>query len=718
MTSRGATEGPATRRGRRRGDRSTASGRSGTFRPDIQGMRGLAVLLVVVHHAWPDVLPGGFVGVDMFFTVSGFVIGSLLLGEIGRTGAVDLYDFWTRRARRILPASLLVLGATLTATWLWAPATQRRAIGDDGLWATLFAANLRFIQQGTDYAAADRDPSPFQHFWSLAVEEQFYLAVPVIVAVCAGVAVRRGWATRRLLALVMVAVCVLSLAYSVHLTSASPTAAYFSPFTRAWQLAAGVAAACVVPFLARRCDELRDALGVAGLLGLGATIALLAETGIGGTGYPSYLSAAPTLSTVAVLLAGAGRPGLGAQVLSYAPLRHVGDISYSLYLWHWPVQIVAAWLVATGPLVNGLLMLLSYVLAVLSYRLVENPVRRSSSLASRRWVTAAAAICCIGVVSACASRVAAFDPRVAVRVASAPAAPTPPADRPGPGRTTEFDLRPSQLPSGSSRIRIDAATVLADYVDLAQKGCQRGYVGTSSLPDPATCTFGDGRRTFYLVGDSMATALTPAVGRAADRVGARLRVMAKASCTLATGVTVHKDEVGGAYRSCDRFRADLLDHLEQEKPDAVFMVNSNGSAAGQVDRDGRRTRASTWQRATTAGLVRTVQRLRAAGIPVVLIENPARPGDDDRATGCLLDGGTVKECTFTDTPAVGAYERAHRRLAGRVPLVRVNTHICPEHRCRPILGDVVVWRDDSHFTRTYARVLAPAFVRAARHVLR
>jgi peptidoglycan/LPS O-acetylase OafA/YrhL len=705
MTSRAATD-------------ATATGRRG-HRSDIQGLRGLAVLLVVVHHAWPGALPGGFLGVDVFFTVSGFVIGSLLLREIGRTGRIDLYDFWTRRARRILPASLLVLAVTLGAAWLWAPATERRVIGADGLWATLFAANLRFIQQGTDYAATDRDPSPFQHYWSLAVEEQFYLVVPVVFGVCAAVAAHRGWDARRLLGLVMTGVCIVSLAYSVHLTSVSPAAAYFSPLTRAVQLAAGVVAACAVPLLVRRSDRLRDALGVAGLLGLAATVAVVDGSGLAGVGYPSCLSAAPSLATAAVLLAGTGRPGRAARTLSSGPLRRLGDISFSLYLWHWPVQIAAGWLVSTGPVVNGLLIVVSYALAELSYRWVEDPVRRSSWLASRRHVTALVAIGSIGVVSACARTVGAFEPRVIVRAAP-PAAPSPSTsstDRTAPRPGTEFDLRPSEVPRGASRIEIDAARIYADYVDLAERGCQRGYVGTSSLPDVRPCTFGDGPRTFYLVGDSMATALTPAVGRAAEQVGARLRVMAKASCTLATGVTVHKDEVGGPYRTCDRFREDLLDHLEAQQPDAIFMVNSHGSGDDQVDDRGRRTAESTWRRATTAGVVRTVQRLRAAGIPVVLIENPVRPGSADRATECLLDGGTVADCTFTDTPSVGAYEQAYRQLDGIVPLVRVNTHVCPERRCAPVLADVVVWRDDSHFTKTYARVLAPAFLRATRHVL-
>lgn len=678
-------------------------------------MRGIAVLLVVVHHAWPGALPGGFVGVDVFFTVSGFVIGSLLLGEIGRAGTVNLYHFWTRRARRILPASLVVVAATLLATWLWAPPTERENIGVDGLWATLFAANARFIEQGVDYAASERDPSPFQHFWSLAVEEQFYVVIPAVVALTAAIARRRGWPAPRLLAGVMLAVCVVSLAHSVHLTADSQTVAYFSPLTRAWQLAAGVAAACVAPAMARRAGRLRDVCGLVGMLALAGTVATLEETGLAGTGYPSYLSAGPTLATVAILLAGAGSASVGARILSVRPLRRVGDVSYSLYLWHWPVQVVAAWLLATGPLVNGLLVAISYALAELSYRLVEDPVRRSSWLARRPDVTALVALSSIGLVTACAGKVASFEARVAVQVAAPPAEPDA---APGPSPTVpDTELVPEPVRRAApGTLEIDADAIHADYPDGGEQRCQRDYTGGPALPDVRTCTFGSGSRSVYLIGDSMAIALSPAVLGAATVSDARVTIMAKASCTLASGITVLKDQVGGAYRDCGRFRENLLDHLEKARPDVVLMVNSNGSAIDQIGRDGRPTRESTWLRATTAGVVRTVERLDAAGIDVVLVENPAKPGGNDRyGTACLINGGTVEECSFRHTPSVGAYELAYRRLAGRVPLVRVNTPVCPANRCLPVVGDMVVWRDHSHFTETYTKTLAPVFTRALRH---
>nr|MCW2728737.1 hypothetical protein [Aeromicrobium sp.] len=693
---------------------------SSGFRQDIQGMRGLAVLLVVVHHAWPGVLPGGFIGVDVFFTVSGFVIGSLLLAEIDRSGAVNLYDFWTRRARRILPASLLVVAATLGATWLWAPEDDRRAIGEDGLWASLFAANFRFIHQGTDYFASERDPSPFQHFWSLAVEEQFYLAIPIIFAACALLARRRGWSPRLCLVVVAAVGCVASLAWSIQLTSDHQVVAYFSPLTRAWQLAAGVATACAVPVLIRWSVLLRDCLGLAGLLAVAVTGVVLDDAGFAGIAYPSFLSAAPTLATVALLVAGTGTAGRTARVLSFAPLRRAGDVSYSLYLWHWPVMIVASWLVTTGPAVNAMLVLLAYALAELTYRYVENPVRRSSWLADRRSVTALVAVSSIGTVTACANEVASYTARVSVNVPStSPRAQPPPPPPREPGRpVTDFDLDPSEAPVTTGRLEIDAADVHADYPDIDRRGCQKGYTDGADLPDLDSCTFGSGSRTIYLVGDSMATALSPAVRIAADRHGAQVRVMAKASCTLATGVTVHKDQVGGPYRSCDRFRENLLTHLERTRPDAVVMVNSDGSAARQVDRGGRETRESTWIDRAAAGLVRSVERLDAAGIDVLLIENPAKPGDDaERGTRCLLGGRTVAQCAFR-RPEPGAYETAYRRLDGRVPLVRVNTQACPDDRCLPVLGRTVVWRDHSHFTMTYVKTLAPAFDRALQHVWR
>jgi peptidoglycan/LPS O-acetylase OafA/YrhL len=683
-------------------------------------MRGVAVLLVVVHHAWPAVLPGGFLGVDVFFTVSGFVIGTLLLDEVGRSGTIDLYGFWTRRARRILPASLLVLAVTLCATWSWAPASERDDIGDDGLWASLFAANLRFMQQGVDYATAGRDPSPFLHYWSLAVEEQFYLVIPVVLTASAVVARRSGWSARKIVGAAMLAVCIASLACSILLTAANSTTAYYSPLPRAGQLAAGVAAACVVPMLARHHVRWRQVLAPAGALGLVVAVVVLDEDGLGGVAYPSYLSLAPTVATVAILLAGAGSPTATARALSFAPLRRVGDVSYSLYLWHWPVLVVAPWLVTTGPVVNALLVLVAYGLAELTYRLVEDPVRRSSWLARRRSITTVVAMSSIGLATACANEVASFEARVAVRVGPSPSAPAPaPAagqhrDRP----VTEFVAGPPPSTGASGTVTIDADDVLADYPDAGEDGCQKGYLDTADPPDVSTCTFGSGGRSVYVIGDSMATALSPAVLRAARGLDVRVTLMARASCTLATGVTVHKSEVGGAYRACDRFRESLLRHLERVRPDAVVMVNSNGSAERQVDDRGRVTPASGWMPATTDGLVETVRRLESRGIAVVLVENPAKPGDDvDRGTACLLDGRGVEDCGFRHTPSVGAYERAYRRLGGEVPLVRVNTHACPGNRCVPVVGDLVVWRDDSHFTASFATTLAPAFSAALRHVL-
>jgi hypothetical protein len=286
---------------------------------------------------------------------------------------------------------------------------------------------------------------------------------------------------------------------------------------------------------------------------------------------------------------------------------------------------------------------------------------------------------------------------------------------PGGPPVTEFAPEAFTPPPGPTSIEVDADAVHADYPDVGTRGCQKDYTGGADLPDEDACTFGRGGRSVYLIGDSMATALFPAVLPAADRIGATVTLMAKASCTLATGVTVHKKQVGGPYRDCDRFRASLLQHLERTRPDAVLMVNSNGSAAEQVDEDGRPVSTYRWIDAAAEGLVASVERLRAAGIDVVLIENPAKPGDDEKGTECLVDGGTVEECSFKHTPSVGAYERAHRRLGGSTPLVRVNTQVCPGDRCVPVLGELVVWRDDSHFTRSYARTLAPVLTRALRH---
>jgi peptidoglycan/LPS O-acetylase OafA/YrhL len=364
-----------------------------TFRPDVEGLRAVAVTAVVLFHAGVPGLRGGYVGVDVFFVISGFLITSLMLREIAGTGAVSLRRFYARRARRILPASSLVLVTVILATYHWLGFLRGDEVARDGVWAALFASNFRSAALGVDYLASQAAPSPMQHFWSLAVEEQFYLVWPLAVVLL----IRFGH--RRWIGICLGVAVAASFAWSVR------SGGYFGPATRAWEIGAGGLLAVF---------SLRLAAPVAwlGLALIGLAVVGFDES----TPFPGYAAALPVLGALLVL---AGR---GDALLGLAPLRWLGRISYSLYLWHWPVLIILEQ-AHGGPLsasARTLAVLLSLVLAVLTYFGVEDPIRRSGRLKRSAPLTLAVAVLLIAVPIAVAQ----------YRIVTSPAADTGPEFRP------------------------------------------------------------------------------------------------------------------------------------------------------------------------------------------------------------------------------------------------------------------------------------------------
>ncbi len=356
------------------------------FRPDIQGLRALAVLLVIVAHSGFGTVSGGFVGVDVFFVISGFLITSLLMREAATTGRISLLGFYARRARRILPAAAVVAVATVVGAILFLPLVRAVEVIKDSIWAAAFAANIRFASVGTDYFAKGEPASPLQHYWSLSVEEQFYLVWPLLLVGWIAWAARRKDGLRSLTApLLLVGVLSLvSFGWSLWATYESPTTAYFSTLTRAWELGVGSALGIWMSRGAgakvRAPRWLVEALGAAGLLAI-----LLACVGYSpSTPFPGYQALLPVLGTAALLYVGGAPPvdqrvGAVSRLLSVPPARVVGDWSYSLYLWHWPILRIAEDHLGVGRLPLGRLVLalaLIFGLSALTYRYVEEPFRR------------------------------------------------------------------------------------------------------------------------------------------------------------------------------------------------------------------------------------------------------------------------------------------------------------------------------------------------------
>src|SRR4051794_32833661 len=340
-------------------------------RADVQGLRAVAVLLVVIYHAGVRPLAGGYVGVDVFFVISGFVITAGLLGEVGATGRLDIPRFYGRRAIRLLPHAVLVLVSTCVAAWLWLPSTRLRDILLDTLAANGYVINYRLAMIGTDYRTATALPSPLQHFWSLAVEEQFYLFWPLIVLALMALRVRAA----RLAAVgVLIAA---SLAWSMVLTDRSATWAYFGAPTRVWELALGALLAMLMPRPDGPSAPTRWPAWpgvVLRWLGLAAICGSALRYGPS-TPFPGSAALLPVLGAAAVIVAGAdGRPG---RLLGSGLLGVLGNRSYGWYLWHWPILVIGPFALSRpfGVGRNLVAVLVALLVAMFFGRLIEDWVR-------------------------------------------------------------------------------------------------------------------------------------------------------------------------------------------------------------------------------------------------------------------------------------------------------------------------------------------------------
>src|SRR3954454_77412 len=306
-------------------------------REEIQALRALAVVLVVVYHYWPAVAPAGFVGVDVFFVISGFLITDMLMREVTARGTVSLPRFWARRARRLLPAALLTIAVCAVATIAFVPVTYWQQFFGEMRASAAYAQNWHLASSAVDYFAP-HDRSPVQHFWSLSAEEQFYLVWPLLLLAGIGLArlLGRVRVTRRSIAAVLGAASTASLAYSVAATAADPLVAYFSTPARAWEFGAGALLAFAAP--GERHPRARAALSWVGFAAI--LVAALGHTSR--TQFPGWVALLPVAGALAVMRAGLPRVRWApSPALRLPPVQFRGDVSYSVYLWHWPLWVLA-----------------------------------------------------------------------------------------------------------------------------------------------------------------------------------------------------------------------------------------------------------------------------------------------------------------------------------------------------------------------------------------
>ncbi|OKJ05291.1 acyltransferase family protein [Kitasatospora sp. CB01950] len=637
------------------------------FRPDIEGLRAVAVLAVLAFHAAVPGLAGGFVGVDVFFVISGYLITGLLRSESAATGKVRLAEFYSRRARRLLPSAAVVLAVVAVLGALLTAPLRRADLERDVLASALSVANWRFIAEQTDYLAAGRDPSVLLHFWSLAVEEQFYLLWAPLMALAA----RWVWKRRTLLGLTL-----LLGAGSFWLSLHWSAGAYLSTPTRAWQFAAGAVIALLpirqVPRLIRE------------LLGLGGMVAVLAAVLLfdARTPYPGYAALLPTVGTAAIVLAGSGTHLVG-RVLSLGAPRAIGRLSYNLYLWHWPVLVLAE--AQWGALHWGVKVALTAAAALpalAALHWLEQPLRRSLVLGEipRRGLS-------LGLTAVVMPVVLALVVGSGTLRNLGPSTPPDPAGLPPgarDGRTLLAAAPPANGPTVPNPVQARQ--------DFPPDGlCEVNPADTTSPP----CRFGNGDDRIVLLGDSHAGQWFSAMLGVAAQHRLSVEELVKQGCPLPE-LTVNNPQLGRTYHECDTWRTNALARLKDgPKPKLIVVSTMNRYTAD------RETLLHGWEQ--------TLTPLRELGVPIVYLQDTPIPGRDVPA--CVSGHpDTTSACDFPRSEGLWADPLAEEITAGRVPGVRtvgVNQVLCPGdgRTCPAVLEHVLLYRDDSHLTNAAAVVL-------------
>lgn len=641
-----------------------------SYRPALDGLRTVAVYAVVLFHTGHPWASGGFLGVDLFFVLSGFLVTGVLLSEIDRTDRLRLGSFYARRVRRLLPAALVAIVVTCVAFVLVLPVTERVSLVSDAQHALLYVANWHFLAESGDYFAADAEQSPFLHFWSLAIEEQYYVVFPVLLWLL----MKRG---RRTTGAVLAVILLASVAAQLYWAQADPTHAYYGTDARIYQPLAGSLLALLVFGRGHRMAHVRWGAATAVAL----PVFLLLCTGL----VPMSPSWRGMLATVAagalvcgVVLADESRL---AKVLSHPVPVYLGKISYGTYLWHWPVIKLLEEAVTTRPVaVAAIAVPISTLIAAVSYRVLETPIRRSSYLDRFAWTPAVAGV--------------ALSALVAVTVV--------------PAVLGQERRPPLAEVDGTGQVTAPETVAVPEDVDWEQVVGDYGDVGWCTADDPSACTVveGDGPHVL-LIGDSQAQSLVPMFTELAEERGLTLSLNVVEGCLWQEGLYNRKSS-DEEKQNCVDARVDWYDDVLPElDPDVVVIMSRPRDDADEwADlvrrRDERQMSLARMTRVETRKTLRDISRT----VPRTLVVDRLTMPETFDPPDCLTTVADPAECSVPARTVLSATDRLVHRLALEGPQVQpvdLNPALCPDSPiCLPVVGDQVVWRDDHHVTASYA----------------
>ncbi len=648
-----------------------------SFRGDVEGLRAIAVLAVMAFHFGSQWLTGGFVGVDIFFVISGYLITGMLVSELEKSGHIDLPRFYGRRARRLLPALLLVTVVTLVCGTVILSPPEQISAARAALASSLYVSNFWFLWQWFDYFSPENAHNPFLHTWTLSVEEQFYLFWPALILL-----VGRSKPNSRTLAITIILTTAISFIICLWLTSTRQAWAFYASPTRAWEFGLGALASLTPVTRWARSSKSAPAIGWIGLALVLLSFIVVDED----IPFPGLAALLPSAATACVLVSGAsGKPVGPILLLRTAPFQWFGRLSYSIYLWHWPI-IVYASLVDASLSVWGRLgcIALTLACAAASYHVLEHPIRFNVWLAERavRSVGMGLSFSMIGAIAASA---------------------------------TGFFVNWSVASSLTQRTISDVTLRLPA---AGSRGCLLEFTHSR----PVTCVFGSDAapKTIVLFGDSHADEWSTPLAFLASDEGWRVVTYLKASCSVAD-IPVYNKRLHRFSPECASWRSQALAEIVKLRPAAVVILEfSSYYVRGPLtDLGEHAVDLTTW----SAGLERSLRTLNAAGIPIIVVRDNPTPGRNIRE--CLSyaawHGLPETRCATPRLVALSdAVTVAEHNVANAIPgvqFVDFSSKFCDQTTCPAVRGGLIVYRDGHHLTTGYAMALAEPLRAALRPVI-
>ncbi|MHA7175548.1 acyltransferase family protein [Arthrobacter sp. Sr24] len=673
------------------------------YRPELQGLRAVAVIAVVLYHLWPNRVTGGFVGVDVFFVISGYLITGHMYRELMGKG-LSLIQFWGRRIRRLLPAAFLVLFVSLAAAYLWIPATLWESTGHQVGASALYMQNWVLAAESVDYSAQNAAATVSQHYWSLSIEEQFYIFWPLImVALLWSVSqLTKGVpavsiSARTTLITGLSIIGAISLFYSIYATASNPAAAYFVTPTRVWEFAIGALVALV--FLDRQFSgPVATVLAWAGL----AAILISALLYNSQTPFPGSAALVPVVGT-ALLLCCSGRTSLLSPTwfLSRRTATFIGDISYAVYLWHWPLIIVTPfalktelnWSIKLGIL--GFTILLSWVTKLL----LEDPLRKGTLLRSnlRTYSFTALGMVLIAGLSFGLTALANAPIQVESETQSASCS--------GPRALNPDNDCASIL--GDSAPNPAAVAVSKQNTEPRYPGCQASFEGTELV----TCDLGApaaaAKTTVAIVGDSHATAWFPAMDELGKKHGWRVVTYSKSSCPLTNALRVQVSEKTDENQlSCHEWNMKLNKELTSSTEISAIFTAAFSSAYSF-----KASSSDTMANPSVEGFTSMWAGWQASGKKVVVFDDVPRTNGQYIPTCLSTNADDPMKCALPVSQALPASmaitEAAKVAEADGITRISLRNEFCDTNWCYPVIGQLIVYRDYSHLSEEYSRALVP-----------